>query len=36
LDGVRLGLLLASGSAAAVCASQLLQATLSDPLAEAA
>ncbi|AXJ10411.1 FAD-dependent oxidoreductase [Arthrobacter sp. PM3] len=35
-DGVRLGLLVASGSAASVCASQLLQATLGTPLAEAA
>lgn len=35
-DGVRLGLLVASGSAASVCASQLLQATLGAPLAEAA
>jgi 3-phenylpropionate/trans-cinnamate dioxygenase ferredoxin reductase subunit len=35
-DGVRLGLLVASGSAASVCASQLLQATLARPLAAAA
>jgi 3-phenylpropionate/trans-cinnamate dioxygenase ferredoxin reductase subunit len=36
IGGVRLGLLVASASAAAVCASQLLQATLGDPLADAA
>jgi hypothetical protein len=35
-DGVRLGLLVASGSAASVCASQLLQATMGRPLAAAA
>ena len=35
-DGVRLGLLVASGSAASVCASQLLQATMARPLAAAA
>ena len=35
-DGVRLGLLVASGSAASVCASQLLQATMVRPLAAAA
>lgn len=35
-DGVRLGLLVASGSAASVCASQLLQASLGRPLAAAA
>lgn len=35
-DGVRLGLLVASGSAASVCASQLLQATMARPLAVAA
>ncbi|SDK42591.1 FAD-dependent oxidoreductase [Arthrobacter sp. ok362] len=35
-DGVRLGLLVASGSAASVCASQLLQATIARPLAAAA
>ena len=35
-DGVRLGLLVASGSAASVCASQLLQATMIRPLAAAA
>ncbi|WP_427133160.1 FAD-dependent oxidoreductase [Pseudarthrobacter sp. S9] len=35
-DGVRLGLLVASGSAASVCASQLLQATMAEPMAEAA
>jgi NAD(P)H-nitrite reductase large subunit len=35
-DGVRLGLLVASGSAASVCASQLLQATMASPLAAAA
>jgi len=36
IDGVRLGLLVASASAAAVCASHLLQATLRDPRADAA
>jgi 3-phenylpropionate/trans-cinnamate dioxygenase ferredoxin reductase component len=35
-DGVRLGLLVAAASAASVCASQLLRATLSEPLADAA
>ena len=35
-DGVRLGLLVAASSAASVCASQLLQATLVDPLGQAA
>ncbi|SDK71197.1 Pyridine nucleotide-disulphide oxidoreductase [Arthrobacter sp. ov407] len=35
-DGVRLGLLVASGSAASACASQLLQATMARPLAAAA
>ncbi|MGO4227845.1 FAD-dependent oxidoreductase [Arthrobacter sp. YAF34] len=35
-DGVRLGLLVASGSAASVCASQLLQATMGRPLTAAA
>jgi 3-phenylpropionate/trans-cinnamate dioxygenase ferredoxin reductase component len=35
-DGVRLGLLVASGSAASVCASQLLEATMARPLAAAA
>ena len=35
-DGVRLGLLVASGSAASVCASQLLQAAMAPPLAAAA
>ncbi|HET8879159.1 MAG TPA: FAD-dependent oxidoreductase [Arthrobacter sp.] len=35
-DGVRLGLLVAAGSAASVCAAQLLQASLAGPLAEAA
>lgn len=35
-DGVRLGLVVASGPAAALCASQLLQATLAEMLAEAA
>lgn len=35
-DGVRLGLLVAASSAASVCASQLVQALLSEPLAEAA
>ena len=35
-DGVRLGLLVASGSAASVCASQLLQSTMARPLAAAA
>lgn len=35
-DGVRLGLLAAASSAASVCASQLLQATLADPLGRAA
>ncbi len=35
-DGVRLGLLVASGSAASVCASQLLQSTLARPLGQAA
>ena len=35
-DGVRLGLLVASGSAASVCASQLLQARWAEPLAAAA
>jgi NAD(P)H-nitrite reductase large subunit len=35
-DGIRLGLLVASGSAASVCASQLLQATMARPLAAAA
>ncbi|MGY2743194.1 FAD-dependent oxidoreductase [Arthrobacter sp. UYCu723] len=35
-DGVRLGLLVAAASAASVCASQLLQATLADPLVRAA
>lgn len=36
LDGVRLGLLVAAASAASACAAQLLRATLSDPVAEAA
>ncbi|MDQ0757120.1 FAD-dependent oxidoreductase [Arthrobacter sp. B3I4] len=36
LDGVRLGLLVAAGSAAEVCAGQLLQASLSAPLGQAA
>jgi 3-phenylpropionate/trans-cinnamate dioxygenase ferredoxin reductase subunit len=35
-DGVRLGLVVASGPAASLCASQLLQATLAEALAEAA
>lgn len=35
-DGVRLGLLVAAASAASACATQLLQAALSDPLADAA
>ena len=35
-DGVRLGLLVAAGSAAGVCASHLLQASLSAPLPQAA
>jgi 3-phenylpropionate/trans-cinnamate dioxygenase ferredoxin reductase subunit len=35
-DGVRLGLLVAASSAASVCASELLRATLSEPLADAA
>ncbi|MCU1512546.1 MAG: pyridine nucleotide-disulfide oxidoreductase [Arthrobacter sp.] len=35
-DGVRLGLLVAAASAASVCASQLLRATLSEPLPDAA
>jgi 3-phenylpropionate/trans-cinnamate dioxygenase ferredoxin reductase component len=35
-DGVRLGLLVAAASAASVCASQLMRATLSGPLADAA
>jgi 3-phenylpropionate/trans-cinnamate dioxygenase ferredoxin reductase subunit len=35
-DGVRLGLLVAAASAASVCASQLLRATLSEPLSDAA
>ncbi|MDQ0822092.1 3-phenylpropionate/trans-cinnamate dioxygenase ferredoxin reductase subunit [Arthrobacter sp. V4I6] len=35
-DGVRLGLLVAAGSAASVCAAQLLRATLAEPLADAA
>ncbi|WP_090956317.1 FAD-dependent oxidoreductase [Arthrobacter sp. ov118] len=35
-DGVRLGLLVASGSAASVCASQLLEAAMARPLAAAA
>ena len=35
-DGVRLGLLVASGSAASVCAFQLLQAAVGHPLAVAA
>lgn len=35
-DGVRLGLLVAAASAASVCASQLLQATLVAPLGQAA
>ena len=35
-DGVRLGLLVAASSAASVCASQLLQAGLAEPLADAA
>jgi 3-phenylpropionate/trans-cinnamate dioxygenase ferredoxin reductase subunit len=35
-DGVRLGLLVAAASAASACASQLLRATLSEPLADAA
>ncbi|MCU1549254.1 MAG: pyridine nucleotide-disulfide oxidoreductase [Arthrobacter sp.] len=35
-DGIRLGLLVASRSAAAGCASQLLQAVMAEPLAEAA
>ncbi|MET3921247.1 FAD-dependent oxidoreductase [Arthrobacter sp. UYEF20] len=35
-DGVRLGLLVAAASAASVCVSQLLQATLDDPLVRAA
>ena len=35
-DGVRLGLLVAAGSAAGVCATGLLQASLSGPLAQAA
>ncbi|MFF2030177.1 FAD-dependent oxidoreductase [Arthrobacter sp. NPDC058192] len=35
-DGVRLGLLVASGSAASVCASQLLEATMARPLPAAA
>jgi 3-phenylpropionate/trans-cinnamate dioxygenase ferredoxin reductase subunit len=35
-DGVRLGLLVAAASAASVCASQLLRATLSGPLTDAA
>ncbi|MBP1137082.1 NAD(P)H-nitrite reductase large subunit [Arthrobacter sp. PvP023] len=35
-DGVRLGLLVASGSAAGVCAAQLMQATLQEPVPAAA
>lgn len=35
-DGVRLGLLVAAGSAAGICAGQLFQASLSGPLAQAA
>ena len=35
-DGIRLGLLVAAGSAAGVCAAALLEASLSEPLAQAA